>query len=173
MATQAKRRGGMIRLQESLQNTVKREKLYDETESDSDDSDDSDGGSGTAAPQNSCQPVVPRLKWHKLDVPYHEQRRLAKETKLEEMKKPLTSIEKLLKAKKTVFVGGPNGLQAKHAHSIQSYLTMVSKKKCLSIDASQRAVESHVFAAKWGGHQVHSWTRLWVANCKLPKSLQD
>ncbi|KAG2355595.1 hypothetical protein BDR07DRAFT_1381385 [Suillus spraguei] len=69
----------------------------DETES---DSDDSDGGSGTAAPQNSCQPIVPRLKWHKLDVLYCEQRRLGKETQLEEMKKALTSIEKLLKAKK-------------------------------------------------------------------------
>ncbi|KAG2155942.1 uncharacterized protein EDB93DRAFT_1101707 [Suillus bovinus] len=114
----------------------------DGTESDGDDSD-------------SDQPAVPPLKWCKLN-----------------MKKALTSIEKLLKAKKMVFVGGPNGLQAKCAHSIQSYLTMVIKMKQLSIDASQRAVESHGFAANWGGRQVRSWTRLWVADCKLPESLQ-
>ncbi|KAG1717310.1 hypothetical protein EDB19DRAFT_1840448 [Suillus lakei] len=59
----------------------------DGTESDGDDSD-------------GDQPAVPPLKWHKLNEPYHEQRRLAKETRLDEMKKALTSIEKLLKAKK-------------------------------------------------------------------------
>ncbi|KAG1800178.1 uncharacterized protein BJ212DRAFT_1450175 [Suillus subaureus] len=112
------------------------------------------------------------VEWEKLDVPHHEQRRLAKETQLEEMKKALASIEKLLKVKKALFVGGPNGLQAKHARSIQSYLTMVIKKKCLSIDVSQRAAESHGFAANWGGHQVCSWTRLWVADHRLPESLQ-
>ncbi|KAG0692791.1 hypothetical protein DFH29DRAFT_817140 [Suillus ampliporus] len=126
------------------------------------DGDDSDGD----------QPAVPPLKRRKLDVPYREQRRLAKETRLDEMKKALTSIEKLLKAKKTVFVGGLNGLQVKCARSIQSYLTMVIKMKRLSIDASQRAAESHGFAANWGGRQVCSWTRLWVADCKLPESLQ-
>ncbi|KAG1813639.1 uncharacterized protein BJ212DRAFT_1301019 [Suillus subaureus] len=136
------------------------------------DGDDSDGdSSGLAACQND-QPAVPPLKWCKLDVPYHEQRRLVKETRLEEMKKALASIEKLLKVKKASFVGGPNGLQAKHARSIQSYLTMVIKKKCLSIDVSQRAAESHGFAANWGGHQVCSWTRLWVADHRLPESLQ-
>ncbi|KAG1800175.1 uncharacterized protein BJ212DRAFT_1305313 [Suillus subaureus] len=141
----------------------------DGTESDGDDSDGD--SSGLAACQND-QPAVPPLKWCKLDVPHHEQRRLAKETQLEEMKKALASIEKLLKVKKALFVGGPNGLQAKHARSIQSYLTMVIKKKCLSIDVSQRAAESHGFAANWGGHQVCSWTRLWVADHRLPESLQ-
>ncbi|KAG1775117.1 hypothetical protein EV702DRAFT_1180521 [Suillus placidus] len=146
--------------------TPKCSNLDNGTESDGDDSD------GDGAAQQNDQPAVLPLKWRKLDVPYREQRRLAKETRLDEMKKALTSIEKLLKAKKTLFVGGPNRLQAKRTCSIQSYLTMVIKIKWLSIDASRRAAESHGFAANWGGRQVRSWTRLWVADRKLPESLQ-
>ncbi|KAG2342389.1 hypothetical protein BDR05DRAFT_1001010 [Suillus weaverae] len=129
--------------------------LSDESNSDNGTESDGDDSDSDGAAQQNDQPAVLALKQHKLDVPYCEQRQLVKETQLDEMKKALTSIEKLLKAKKNI-----------------SYLTMVIKMKWLSIDASWRAAESHGFAANWGDCQVCSWTRLWVADRKLPESLQ-
>ena len=56
---------------------------------------------------------------------------------MEERQAGLQAIEKLLKSKKTEFVGGPNGLQAKRACAILSFLTLLVKKGRLPVDASQ------------------------------------
>ena len=147
--------------------------LSDDSDLEGSESDISDDEITTSAPTSSTRlPAVPAFKRRKLDVPLHELRRLRQEQHLEELKGALAAIEKLLKSKKTAFIGGPNGLQAKRARSIQSYLMMVVKKGRLSIDASKRAAESHGFTAEWGGRQVRCWTRLWVSERKLPESLQ-
>ena len=67
----------------------------------------------------------------------------------------LVAIDKLLASKKTKFISGPQGLQAHCTLAIQSH---VVKNQWYSIDASERAVESHGFAAKHGGWLLQSWT---------------
>ncbi|KAG1727295.1 uncharacterized protein EDB91DRAFT_1061178 [Suillus paluster] len=145
-----------------------------ESEPPADNSESEDSDSEITAPATSSTrlPAVPALKRRRVDVLHCEQRRMKQEKYLEELKGALAAIEKHLKSKKTAFIGGLNGLQAKRARSIQSYLMMVVKKGRLSIDASKRAAESHGFAAEWGGRQVRRWTRLWVSEHKLPESLQ-
>ncbi|KAG1858571.1 hypothetical protein F4604DRAFT_1882904 [Suillus subluteus] len=81
------------------------------------------------------------------------ERKRAKERCADERRMALEVIEKLLKSKKTNFVSGPDG----RGHS--------------SIEASERAAESHGFTAVWGGRQLHSWTHNWVSKRELPHSL--
>ncbi|KAF9780595.1 hypothetical protein BJ322DRAFT_1101413 [Thelephora terrestris] len=68
------------------------------------------------------------------------------------------------------FDGGPNGLQARRAHAIQSYLHMLMQNNRREIEASERVAEAQGFAPQWGGRQVHSWAKLWITDQKLPKS---
>ncbi|KAG2159301.1 uncharacterized protein EDB93DRAFT_1237498 [Suillus bovinus] len=81
----------------------------------------------------------------------------------------LEAIEKLLKSKKTNFVS--DGLQAKWARTIQSHLALIVKRGHSSIEASERAAESHGFAAAWSGRQLCSCTHNWVSKRELPQSL--
>jgi hypothetical protein len=89
---------------------------------------------------------------------------------MKEMEKALFAIWKLLQLKKAQFEGGQNGLQAYRTHAIQSYLTMVVKCGCLSMDASERVAESQGFAAKWGGRSLHVWTKAWIKERHLSQS---
>ena len=77
-----------------------------------------------------------------------------------------------MKSKKTEFVGGIRGLQARRTNAIESHLRHVVKNGRPFMDASEMAAESNGFAPKWGGRQVRSWTKLWIRTRDLPKSLQ-
>ena len=55
------------------------------------------------------------------------------------------------KAKKTEFVGGLQGLQARRVHAMESALALVVKNGRHLIDASWRAAETHSFTMAWGG----------------------
>ncbi|KAL4065982.1 hypothetical protein J3A83DRAFT_4402218 [Scleroderma citrinum] len=103
-------------------------------------------------------PVVHPLKCHKLEVSFHAQCQLDAAKQRADKKKALKKIEKLLMLKKTIFAGGPHGLQVKQNGQN-------------AIQASKMAAECHVFAGAWGGHQVHSWTRTWMSQGVLPSSL--
>jgi hypothetical protein len=91
---------------------------------------------------------------------------------MEVLTKALADMEKLLKSKKTEFVAGPRGLQARRALAIQSHLKLVVSNNQLFVDASEMAAETHGFAQKWGGRQLRSWTRNWAKTRQLPKSAQ-
>ena len=83
-----------------------------------------------------------------------------------------TDIKKLNMAKKTMFVGGHQGLQARRAHAIESALALVVKNGQHFIDASHRAAETHGFAMAWGGRKLRSWIRHWMKMRELPKSMK-
>lgn len=101
----------------------------------------------------------------------HEHKKKKQVEILEEKWAALEVIEKLMKSKKTEFVGGPNGLQAKRAHALLSFLTLLVKNGRSPIDASQQAAESHGFARFWGGRQLRSWATNWISKRELPQSL--
>ncbi|KAG1852220.1 hypothetical protein F4604DRAFT_1933793 [Suillus subluteus] len=126
---------------------------------------------GSSRGVSSRLPAVPLLKRRKLEIPFRMERKHAKERRADERRVALEAIEKLLKSKKTNFVSGPDGLQAKRTRTIQSHLALVVKRGHSSIEASERAAESHGFAAVWGGHQLRSWTHNWVSKRELPHSL--
>ncbi|KAL4078767.1 hypothetical protein V8B97DRAFT_1865225 [Scleroderma yunnanense] len=116
-------------------------------------------------------PEIHPLKCCKLEVPACMQHKMSSARQLEALTEALDAIEKLLKSKKTQFVTGPNGLQAKQTWAIQAYLVLMVWNGQHAINASEMAAESHGFAPVWGGHQVHSWTRTWMTNHMLPVSL--
>ena len=116
-------------------------------------------------------PILLPLKHQRLDVLYRVQQEHKKKKQVEERQAGLQAIEKLLKSKKTEFARGPNGLQAKRAHTILSFLTLLVKKGRLPVDASQQAAESHGFAHSWGGRQLHIWATNWISKQELPHSL--
>ncbi|KAF8623818.1 hypothetical protein AX17_007281, partial [Amanita inopinata Kibby_2008] len=120
--------------------------------SDADDEGDNSWPSGHLA-------AVPVFKRRKLDVSARKTRAQEYEKRQKEIEKGLTDIQKLIHSKKTQFVAGPTGLQAYRACVVESYLLMVMKQGCLGIEASERAAESHGFAAKWGGRSLRGWTR--------------
>ena len=116
-------------------------------------------------------PSVHPLKRQKLAVPFCAQCEIDATARLEAWENALVEIEKLLKSTKTEFAGGPHGLQAKWAWSIQSHLSLMIWKGRNTINASEMAAECHGFAAVWGGCQIWSWTRTWTSHHKLPVSL--
>ena len=145
----------------------------------SDDSDSESGDESSVADderQSHRLLAVPKLKRRKLDVPYHEQRRLLrnkrKSDELDEFQSAYTDIQKLNKAKKTKFVGGLQGLQARRAHAMESALALVVKNGRHLIDASQRAAETHGFAMAWGSRMLRSWIHHWMKTRELPKSMK-
>ncbi|KAG2151186.1 uncharacterized protein EDB93DRAFT_1275952 [Suillus bovinus] len=123
-----------------------------------DHSDDRDGTSRVSS-------ALPR-KRQKLEVPYREQRK-QKQADLEHAYKDIT---KHLKSKKTVFAGGPCGLQACRARTIEVHFMLVVKNKHSFKVASKMAAETNGFAAKWGGRQVCGWTCEWMRTRMLPVS---
>ncbi|KAG2061244.1 hypothetical protein BDR06DRAFT_1001554 [Suillus hirtellus] len=112
---------------------------------------------GSSRGVSSRLPAVPLLKRHKLKMSFCMEWKNAKERHMDERCVALEAIEKLLKLKKTNFVSGPDGLQAKRTCTIQSHLALVVKRGHSSIEASKCAAESHRFAAVWGGHQLRLW----------------
>ncbi|KAG2134556.1 uncharacterized protein EDB93DRAFT_1242635 [Suillus bovinus] len=127
-----------------------------------DHSDDHDGTSHVSL-------ALPR-KRQKLEVPYREQRK-QKQADLEHAYKDIT---KHLKSKKTVFAGGPRGLQARCARTIEVHLMLVVKNKHSFKVASEMAAETNGFAAKWGGRQVRGWTlSQWGRHAKISSLLDD
>ncbi|KAF9489276.1 hypothetical protein BDN71DRAFT_1530069, partial [Pleurotus eryngii] len=119
---------------------------------------------------NHQLPVVPLLKRQKLDVSYRKRCAEEKEAKWNKLKQRLTNITKLLTSKKTEFSSGDQGLQACRARAIQSHLHLIINKCYRFIEASEKAAETHGFAAKWGGRQLCGWTREWVLKLMLPVS---
>ena len=116
-------------------------------------------------------PVVRPLKRRKLEVSFRAQRQLDAAERKADKEKALEKIEKLLTSKKTIFAGGPHGLQVKRVRAIQSHLALVVQNGRNAIQASKMAAECHGFAAAWGGRQVRSWTRTWMSQGVLPSSL--
>ncbi|KAF8055963.1 hypothetical protein FPV67DRAFT_1384425, partial [Lyophyllum atratum] len=112
----------------------------------------------------------PPLKRRCLEVPVRTQRERNKAEKRKKLDNALSDVQKLLKSKKTKFEGGPSGLQAYRTLAIQSLLRMSIKNGRLPLDASQRAAESHGFAAKWGGRNLLRWTKDWIRERILPQS---
>ncbi|KAF9237261.1 hypothetical protein BU15DRAFT_48987 [Melanogaster broomeanus] len=122
--------------------------------------------------QSGRLPAVPPLKRRKLDIPLRLQGERAREVRGKELREGLAAINKLVKSQKTEFVGGPHGLQARRARTIQTHLELIAKNGRFTIDASERAAEAHGFAAGWGGRQVRSWSRVWLATRMLPQSFR-
>jgi len=130
--------------------------------------------SSTQASASTSQrlPVVPPLKCRKLAVPFRTQCERSSEKRAGVLKEALEAIETLLKSKRTQFIAGPNGLQAKRMGAIQTHLALMVRNGWNAISASEIAAESHGFAPAWGGRQVRCWTRLWVSSKTLPVSLK-
>ena len=82
----------------------------------------------------------------------------------------LKDLQKLLKLKKTCFVAGPNGLQARLTATMETHLRLIIINGRPSIDASERTAKSHGFAAKWGGRQVCKWTCHYLKTRDSPTS---
>ncbi|KAI0669706.1 hypothetical protein C8Q78DRAFT_977503 [Trametes maxima] len=115
--------------------------------------------------------IVPRpLKRRKLDVPACVQCENQRKERRKRMESALKAIEKLILSKRNAFAGGAHGLQATRARCIESQLQMIIHKNRSVRDASERAAESHGFAAQWGRRMVRSWTKAWVAHRELPVS---
>jgi len=125
----------------------------------------------TATPTLHLVPAMRPLKCCKLDVPACLQCKMTSVRHLEALTEALDTIEKLLKAKKTQFVAGPNGLQVKQTQAVQAHLALMVRNARRAVNASEMAAESHGFAHVWEGCQVHSWTRRWMTNHTLPVSL--
>jgi len=117
-------------------------------------------------------PAVPPPKRRRLDIPYRTQRELKQKERRLKWSEALVAIDKLLNSKKTKFISGPRGLQARRTSAIRSHLQIIVKNQRYSIDASERAAESHGFAAKHGGRLLRSWTRHWTEFRQLPTSMQ-
>ncbi|KAG1865569.1 hypothetical protein C8R48DRAFT_747672 [Suillus tomentosus] len=143
----------------TMEPTTKNQNLADLVNYPSDLSNDEDGTTddseaNTTHTEKSAspgchQPAVLLRKRQKLDIPYH-------------LESAFKDLEKLLKVKKTKFVGGMQGLQARHARTMESHLRLVVKNAQQFTSASKQAAETHGFAAAWGGHQTR----------ELPRSLQ-
>ena len=80
----------------------------------------------------------------------------------EEMAQALADLEKLLKLRKTKFVGGNQGLQAQCAQAIVSHLKMVLQNGRKWADAAEHSAETLGFTAKWGSHQLRKWSHHWL-----------
>lgn len=152
--------------------------LSSDSESDA-DIEDSDINSPDTNDDNETMPTgdgrlprVPPRKRQRLDVPRRVQQEHKREYRSKEMNKALGDMDKLLKSKKTQFIGGPRGLQARRTQAIQSHLKLVATNGRTFLDASERAAEAHGFAAKWGGRQLRGWTHKWLIKRELPVSRQ-
>lgn len=159
--------------------------LSDEDDGDlGDDEGDDEGDNGeeqvermarsaTETPREAIVHVTkpPAPKRRKLAVPVRVARAKAVEARRTAFEAALKDVQRTLK-KKDAFkdTNGPAGLQAYRARAIESTLIMVLRSKRTLIDASERAAESHRFAARWGGRLVRRWVRTWVDKRQLPTS---
>ena len=70
------------------------------------------------------------------------QHKLKRDERMLKWGEALVAIDKLLASKKTKFISGPQGLQARHTLAIQSHLRIVVKSQRYSINASRGACDS-------------------------------
>ena len=118
----------------------------------------------------AAEVAFPPLKRRKGETPIHIQRNGYK-NKVEWIRREaMMALEKKINSNQSGFEGGLNGLQARRARAIQSYLHMLIQNNRQKTEASERAAEAQGFAAQWGGRQVHSWANLWIKDRKLPES---
>lgn len=120
-------------------------------------------------------PVVPApntlaRKRRKLDIPVRVSIQIKQRERREERECALNDIQKLIKAKKTKFDGGPTGLQSYRARAIASHLNMVVHDRVPSILAARRAAQSQGFSENWGGRSVSCWVSSWIKTRTLPTS---
>ena len=141
----------------------------DESSSDSESELDSDD-EPLSHVTSRCLPVAPPRKRQRREIPYRTERIAKRERRQQEFRDALKDLQKLMKSKKTCYVAGANGLQARRTAAMETHLRLVIKNGRTSIDASERAAESRGFAAKWGGRQVRKWTRHYIQTRDLPKS---
>ncbi|KAG1781318.1 hypothetical protein EV702DRAFT_963062 [Suillus placidus] len=152
--------------------------LSSDSESDADiedsniNSPDTNDDNETMPTGDGRLPRVPPRKRQRLDVPRRVQQEHKQEYRSKEMNKALGDMDKLLKSKKTQFIGGPRGLQERRTQAIQSHLKLVATNGRTFLDASEHAAEAHGFAAKWGGRQLQGWTCKWLIKQELPVSRQ-
>jgi len=147
----------------------------DVTDNDSDLDVESSAGIGQIPEQSANSdrlPQVPALKRRKLDIGYRVARKKEQEQRAEDLQKAHDDIEKLIKSKKTKFIGGINGLQARRARAIQSHLSLVVCNKRKFVAASEIAAEANGFSRTWGSRQLRSWTRKCQQTRILPKSIK-
>jgi len=120
--------------------------------------------------QDSTQAAVPTPKRRKRETPVRIQRNGRKNELFWIRGEAMRDLEKQINSARSNFDGGPNGLQARRARAIQSYLHMLVQNDRRKVEASERAAEAQGFAAQWGGRQVRSWAKLWIVARKLPES---
>ncbi len=153
----------------------------DETEDGFDDLEDLEHSEGvtetssvnqTEASGAQLSGMAPPLKRQKLDVSYLEQRTSKQDARKKELTDALGDLHSLRVSKKTKFVSGPNGLQARRAHAMESHLRLVIKNGCGWAKAAKQAAETHGFAVNWGGRQLRGWNRQWIKERILPISRQ-
>jgi predicted transcriptional regulator len=144
---------------------------YDSDESSEEDDTDGESEDRPVKVTNRL-PVVPPLKRQKLAVPYREQRKQRQKQRVEEYRKVLTDVDKLLLSNKTIFVAGTQGLQVHRMRAIASHLKMVVQNGRKWEEASERSAETYGFAVKWGGRQLHGWSCKWIKTRELLKSLK-
>ena len=111
-------------------------------------------------------------KHRKLTVSWREQLLLNHAEQAASWKQVYSGIQTLIKSTKTQFVGGHNGLQSRRALAIQSHLQLMLKDSRKTMNASERAAESHGFVMKWGGHSLRAWTKQWINTRVLPGSFR-
>jgi len=119
-------------------------------------------GKAKEEPHNKRLPTVPQLKRQKLEIPYHEQRQWRTEEQSKNFKIAFVDIQKFIRSKRTAFVGGGHGLQARCVRAMESLLMLVVKNKMHFVESSQHASKAHGFAAQWGGRMLHSWTHQYM-----------
>lgn len=117
-------------------------------------------------------PAVQPLKRRKLEVPVLVQREKKQKERERILREAFADLNKVNKSTKTKFVGGANGLQARRARAMASHLQLVTKNDRTFTVAADIAAESHGFARKWGGRQLRGWTRQWISDRELPKSIR-
>ena len=131
-------------------------------------------GFGIMERKRRCAAVeasVPLLKRQRRDTLIRVQRN-GRKNELDQIRnEAIIALEKRIgSSSQSRFEGGLNGLQARRAHAIHSYLHMLVRNNRRKIEASERAAKAQGFAAQWGGRQVCSWANLWIESRKLPES---
>ena len=114
--------------------------------------------------------VPPRKRQRRATTPIRIQRNGRKNEMECIQRSAMADLERMIGSTQAKFDGGPNGLQARRARTVHSYLHMLVRNNRRKTEASERAAEAQGFAAQWGGRQVRSWSKLWIEERKLPKS---
>jgi hypothetical protein len=119
---------------------------------------------------DATKATVPALKRQKRDTTVRVRRNGHKNEVWAIRSEAMEDLEKRINSARSDFDGGLNGLQARRARAIHSYLHMLVRNDRRKIEASEWAAEAQGFAAQWGGQQIRSWTNLWITDRKLPGS---